>query len=185
MRRVVPLMVLALAILSFFAFGSSTNIVKIYFTVGPRGDMSALQLWRCNRDGSEPELIVEDGRRMSGVAVDSGNERLFFARSGELVAADLDGVEIAILGAAPSYFELDIGDGIGSVAAAGGYVCWQMSGSYIASSATDGSDLQYFDCSGIPGIIPDPVAVGVALHVSDENPVETTTWGGIKSRFRR
>ncbi|MBN2564113.1 MAG: hypothetical protein JXB46_00220 [Candidatus Eisenbacteria bacterium] len=184
MRRVVPAVVLALAFVSLLALGSSVTTVKVYFTVGPRGDTSALQLWRCNRDGSEPELIAENGQRIGGVAVDSENELLFFARGGSLVAADLDGVEIATWGTTPSFLMVNIGDGVGSVAAVGGYVCWQVEGPYVASSMTDGSDLVYFDCSGFPGIVPNPVAVGVALHVSDDNPVEATTWGRIKASFR-
>jgi len=185
MRRNAFAIVLLLVALTLLASGTRTTAVKVYFTVGSANDMAGLQLWRCNRDGSEAELVVADGYRMSGVAVDSVNGRLFFARNGELTVADLDGGNTAYFGSAPAFYAMDNGDGLGSVAVSGGFVCWQIGeGPQVASSATDGSDLQYFECSAFPGMVASPVIVGVGLYVHDDNPVESTTWGRLKSRFR-
>ncbi len=185
MRRSVLVLVLLVAVLSLLASGTGTTTVMIYFTVGSSNGTGGPQLWRCNRDGSEPELVVADGYWMSGVAVDSANGRLFFSRTGELVVADLDGSNPLHFGTAPALHDMDNGYGIGSVAVSGGFVCWQIGeGPQIASSATDGSDLQYFECSAFPGIVDNAVIVGVGLYVHDDNAVRSTTWGRLKSRFR-
>ena len=187
MRRIALALALIVTALSLLASGVATTTVKVYFTVGPAGVMAGQQLWRCNRDGSDAELLV-NGTRLSGVAVDSANERLFFVDcgSGGLVVADLDGANPAYFGSSPSLLEVCNGWGLGPVVVSGGFVCWQLSdGPYVASSATDGSDFQYFECSGFPEMVPSPVILGVGLYVHDDNPVESTSWGRIKSRFRR
>ncbi len=65
-----------------------------------------------------------------------------------------------------------------------GYVCWVLGSAYVESALGDGSDQQEFYADYIPGMVTNPIIVSVALYVSQGSPVESTTWGKIKARFR-
>ena len=54
----------------------------------------------------------------------------------------------------------------------------------MMSTPVDLSDYVVINAQLIPGMIDDPEIEGVALYVQQESPVQSTTWGRIKSAFR-
>jgi hypothetical protein len=175
------LVVLALAVLlSLTATGSNRNTVKIYFTVGPRyGHEGGTQMWRCNVDGSEPELLLET-TELSGVDIDSINEIVYYNQGWYKWKADLD---LSAPHAFTYSFPLsDVESGTSPIDVNGAFVCYEYELAILTEFPDGGSQLVCFD--GFPGIIPDPVLVGLALHVQPASAIESTTWGRLKSRFR-
>ena len=91
MRRTVLAVVFVVIAMCLLASGTQRDMIKVYFTVGSRGGLGGSQLWRCNRDGSEPELLLDEGEMLWDVDVDSGAQKLFYCEYQYLFAADLDG----------------------------------------------------------------------------------------------
>jgi hypothetical protein len=184
MRKIALAAVLLVVTLSLFASGTARDTVKVYFSVHIDGG-PASQIWRCNVDGSEPELLYE-GSDIGELAIDPEAEKLCFVANYEVVIADLDCTVVD-----EGHFFVD--DGTSSrqnhIDAKSGYLCFCDDTPY-----TDGHVLTYtvtpwelvggFSPQGIPGMPANTHLKGVALHVTDESPVQSTTWGRIKSAFR-
>jgi hypothetical protein len=182
MRKIALVFVLLAVTLCLLASGTERETVKVYFTAGEY-HYPGSQLWRCNLDGSEPELLTTMPG-LGDVAVDSATQKLFLVgwdpTDNQLYVADLDGSNIA-------YFAYLTGEDPPrhTVDANGGYVCYAESeASHIWTARIDGSDQQWFYLSDIPGMVTNGRVKGVALHVESGSPVQSTTWGTIKSRFR-
>jgi len=184
MRRTALAVVILVVALCLFASGTERNTVKVYFTAGPEGSFGATQLWRCNRDGSEPELLIE-GSSLWSVEVESSTEKLFYVQLDQLMVADLDGSNAMGFGIGEAYHPPALfGSHVFPVDVKDGYVCWASLGETIHTALADGSDAQQFDVSSIPDIVPTAVVADVGLHVAEGAPVESTTWGRIKAEFR-
>jgi hypothetical protein len=179
-------MVVAIVILAtcLFASGTARDTAKVYFTVGSIGDTGASQVWRCNRDGSEPELLWE-GYELWEVEVDAATQTLFFTDHTTLHAADLDGTSVSTVGSSYMYDPPQLGpDVVFPVDAQGGYVCWAECGSVVHTTLADGSDSQWFQAQLIPDMVINAVVADVALYVVQGNAVESMSWGRIKSEYR-
>jgi len=179
MRKTALAVVILLAALYLFASGTERDTVKVYFTVAESG-LYATQLWRCNRDASsDPELLYE-GSQLGDLAIDSESQMLFFGVGTTLMVAGLDGSNPTSWGSTclPQFPN----DWACHIDANGGYICGSTLGS-INSLRVDGSDSQIIQCTAIPGTNGNVIA-DVALYAEAGSPVEFTTWGKIKSRFR-
>ena len=183
MRRIALAVVLLAVALCLLASGTERGVVRVYFTVATFGGQGATQLWRCNRDGSDPELLYT-GFFLGGLTIDSAAEKLFFVENPYLYAADLDGSSVTVFGPAAWAPDVSWQASYSPVDGNGGYVCWVDLGWYVFTAKADGSDLQEFSTLDIPGIVEFPGVVGLAIHVEPSSPVQSTTWGGIKAEFR-
>ena len=187
MRKIALAVVILSIVMCMFASGTQRETVKVYFTVGPLGSLGATQLWRCNRDGSEPELLHE-GTELFNVDIDSGTQRLFFTEAYELCAADLDCAVITTgIGYNVATYSAPALDpaAVFPVDAEGGYLSSVDCGQYVYTSLVDVSDQQLFDVTEVVGVPASPIVADVALYVTQGSSVESTTWGAIKSKFRR
>ena len=183
MRKVALGALLVAVTLCLAATAGDRDLVTLYLTVGPYyGTNGATQLWRCNSDGTEPELLLE-AELLGAVQADSYREVLYYSQESYTYRAGLDGSN-------PTAFcyslpVADIGAGFYPFDVNGGYFCY-FDESDICTVAPDGSS-QLAGFHGFPGIVSSPVLVGVALHIpsgSGVEPPKTLSWGRIKSSFR-
>lgn len=184
MRKTV-LSVLAIGlVLCAFASAQQRETVKIYFTVGQAGwSIGGKQLWRCNSDGSDAELLYR-GSELGGVAVDADAGKLLFVEGDDLLCADLDGSGVSPMQLAYWLPQQASTAGYSAVDASSGYICWACAGDRIYCQSDASAPLTPVFVSDIAGMIPSPVVVDVAVAVIDASPVESTSWGAIKSAFR-
>lgn len=179
MRKIALVVVLLAVTLCLLASGTERETVKVYFSVEIDGGPSC-QIWRCNVDASEPELLHEDDH-IGELAIDSEEEKLFFVASRRVYMADLDGSNVD----GGHFFVDDMESSVQNhVDAKSGYLCFADFSHVLTIDRPAWEEAQYIHPSDIPGM-PDVFHVkGVALHVTDESPVQSTTWGRIKSAFR-
>ena len=180
MRRAALGVLLVVVTLCLAATAGDRDLVVLYLTVGPYyGTNGATQLWRCNSDGTEPELLLE-ADLLGAVQADSHREVLYYSQNLWVYSADLDGSNPTAIGY--SLPVTDIGAGLYPFDVNGGYFC-RFTEDDILTVAPDGSTQSaYF--WGFPGIVSNPVLVGVALHVPSASGAQSTSWGRIKSSFR-
>ena len=115
MRGTALVIVLLAVALCLLAPGTDSPVVKVYFTARNPVLWSA-QIWRCNRDGSEPELLLSGDYLHTGLAVDSAIGKLFYTDGGQLLMAELDASN-------PVYVGGVWPEATNRYAAEGGYVC--------------------------------------------------------------
>jgi hypothetical protein len=178
MRRIALVIVLLVMALCLLASGTSRDAVKVYFAVEIGGG-PASQIWRCNPDGSEPELLHEDND-LGELAIDSEAERMFFNAGYAGYTADLDcsivqGFHYIDDPAASTTNHLD---------AKSHYHCIGDGALVVTGLHDPPDDVGYFLLTDIPGMPAGPRVTGVALHVYEGSPVQSTTWGRIKSAYR-
>ena len=184
MRRLAAGVLLVTVVLCLSATGGNREIAKIYVTVGPYGGTDGgTQLWRCNIDGTEPELLLET-TELGDVDVDSVGGVLYYNRGYYVYAADLDGSNPYVT--ALSAFPQNLGYGLWPFDSEAGYFCHADDAAAIETHPPDGSTQRaafgHFD-----GVVSNPVSVGVALYLSSESGMEEPrhmSWGSIKSSFR-
>jgi hypothetical protein len=184
MRRVALAVLLVAVTLCLAATPSNGDLVTFYLTVGPANTTNgATQLWRCNSDGTEPELLLE-ADLLGNVQADSYREILYYSQGFFTYMADLDGSNPTLLGY--SYPIYDIVGGLCPFDVNCGYFCYFCDEIYICTESPDGS-IQTARFQDFPGIVSPPALVGVALHIPSESgiePPEPTSWGAIKSMHR-
>jgi hypothetical protein len=150
MRKIALVVVLLAATLCVLASGTERETVKVYSTAR-NAIVSSAQIWRCNRDGSEPELLLAGGFLHTSLAVDSAIGKLFYAYAAQLNMAELDGSD-------PVFVDTVSTPPTNTFAAESGYVCWVdlVTPTYVGSTPSDLSDYQGFNIESIPGMLDDP-----------------------------
>jgi hypothetical protein len=183
MRRVVLGALLLGVTLCFAAAAGDRDTVVLYLTVGPHsGTNGATQLWRCNSDGTEPQLLVE-GEMLHAVQADSHRGLIYYSQSFYTYRANLDGSNPVIIG-----YSLPVPDieyGFYPFDVNGGYFCYFDELDICTVDPNGSSQIAAF--RDFPGVVSNPVLVGVAIHIpssSGVEPPERTSWGKIKSSFR-
>lgn len=190
MRRSVVLLA-GLALVSVaMTSGAAGQEVKIYLSVGQgavAGSYGASQIWRCDRDGSNPELLYDaHANTIGGLAVDPSGEKLYYSEDGLLYMANLDLSDPLMIDSAVGGWEINnYGSGHGAVVVTDGYVCWQRYINTAGSCKTDGSDVVYLSMSDWPGLVSNPMIVGVALDTTHESPTEESSWGELKGKYKQ
>lgn len=183
MSRVALAVLLVAVTLCLFASPSNGDLVKVYFTVGPvNGTNGATQLWLCNSDGTEPELLLE-ADLLGFVQADSYHEFLYYSHNIWRIKANLDGSDPTQVGW--SLPVTDIGSGFYPFDVNCGYFCY-FTEELICTVAPDGST-EDFAFWYFPGIVSNPVLVGVGLHIPSASgvvPPEPTSWGKVKAEWR-
>jgi hypothetical protein len=183
MRRTALVVAVSVLLACAMAWSAAAD-VKIYMTVGSYGGFGADQIWRCDRDGSNPELLYES-TQMGGIVIDPAEETVFYSEFGFMYAADLDCSNPVFVGLGQDGIYMDNSGAHGATAAAGGYLCFLFwDHMWVYSCRYDGSDGIDFNVMGWPGLVPSPYVVGLALYVTDASPVGQSTWGRIKSEFK-
>jgi hypothetical protein len=183
MRKIMLTVLVLAASFCLTATGSDRDTVKIYFTVGPYlGQEGATQMWRCNVDGTEPELLLET-TGLGAIDIDSVHGIVLYSQDYYAYKAGLDlSNPIAFAYSTPLY---EISIGLFPFDVNGGYLCYDCEGGFCTEFPGGGS--QTAMVWDFPGIPPSPALVGVALHVSSGSGVESAesmSWGRIKSTFR-
>jgi len=168
--------------LCLLATGAPRDVVKVYFTVGTGVLGPASQLWRCNRDGSSPELLFE-GNHLGPLAVDARSEQLFFHMSDMIYVSDLDFTSYSVVGEAvgvPSSAGVAIQIDVG-----GDYVCWSSYyNSLVVTRRADGTDELTFPLDALPGVASEPRVRDVAILTMQASAVENMSWGRLKAAYR-
>jgi hypothetical protein len=127
-----------------------------------------------------------EGWDLYSVDIDSATQRLFFTDYTELCVADLDCTGATTIAhnslysppvlSVQSAFPVDAEDG---------YVSWVINADRrVHTALADGSDPQSFVVSETTGMPENPIVADVALYVVQGSPVESMSWGRLKSEFR-